>query len=99
MCSAVDDMYNKSVNLSVEFTAAFCRSEDKGQKLREAWDCQQFLRAVEDVEVWIAEMETQLSSEDIGRDLISVNNLLKRHEVRCTCTSPQARIQGVGIGS
>lgn len=59
------------------------RSEDKGQKLREAWEAQQFLRAVEDVEVWIAEMETQLSSEDTGRDLISVNNLLKRHEVGC----------------
>ncbi len=57
------------------------RSEDKGQKLRDVWEGQQFLRAVEDVEVWIAEMETQLSSEDTGRDLISVNNLLKRHEV------------------
>ena len=62
-------------------SCAPCRSEDKGQKLREAWEAQQFLRAVEDVEVWIAEMETQLSSEDTGRDLISVNSLLKRHEV------------------
>ena len=31
--------------------------------------------------MWIAEMETQLSSEDTGRDLISVNSLLKQHEV------------------
>lgn len=68
--------------LSVEYKTALCRSEDKGQKLREAWECEQFKRAVEDVEAWIVEMETQLSSEDIGRDLISVNNLLKRHEVR-----------------
>ena len=26
-------------------------------------------------------MEGQLASEDLGRDLISVNNLLKKHEV------------------
>ena len=57
------------------------RSVDKGQKLQEAWEHQQFLRAVEDVENWISEMEGQLASEDLGRDLISVNNLLKKHEV------------------
>ncbi len=70
--------YTEKLPTSIEYSY---RSEDKGQKLRDVWEGQQFLRAVEDVEVWIAEMETQLSSEDTGRDLISVNNLLKRHEV------------------
>jgi len=41
----------------------------------------QFLRAVDDVEIWIQDMCSQLASEDTGRDLISVNSLLKRHEV------------------
>ena len=57
------------------------RSSDKGQKLQEAWEQQQFLRAVEDIEDWIGDMESQMASEDLGRDLISVNNLIKKHAV------------------
>ena len=57
------------------------RSADKGRKLQEAWEQQQFLREVEDIESWIGEMESQLSSDDMGRDLISVNNLIKKHAV------------------
>jgi hypothetical protein len=57
------------------------RSADKGQKLKEAWEHQQYLHAVDDIESWIADMESQLASEDLGRDLISVNKLLKRHAV------------------
>lgn len=64
-------------NLSIYF-----RSADKGRKLQEAWEQQQFLREVEDIESWIGEMENQLASDDIGRDLISVNNLIKKHAVR-----------------
>lgn len=59
----------------------FFRSADKGQKLKEAWEHQQFLHAVDDIESWIADMESQLASEDLGRDLISVNKLLKKHAV------------------
>lgn len=58
-----------------------CRSADKGQKLKEAWEHQQYLHAVDDIESWIADMESQLASEDLGRDLISVNKLLKKHAV------------------
>jgi len=57
------------------------RSSDKGQKLQEAWEQQQFLRAVEDIEGWIGDMESQMASEDLGRDLISINNLIKKHAV------------------
>lgn len=57
------------------------RTRDRGQKLKEASEQQQFLRAVEDMEQWIAEMEGQMSSEDLGKDLISVNILIKKHAV------------------
>lgn len=57
------------------------RTHDRGQKLKEASEQQQFLRAVEDMEQWIAEMEGQMSSEDLGKDLISVNILIKKHAV------------------
>lgn len=50
--------------------------------MKQLRDLQVFEQEVEDVEDWIADMEKQLASEDFGRDLISVNNLLKSHTVR-----------------
>ena len=34
------------------------------------------------MEQWIADMEGQMASEDLGKDLISVNILIKKHAVR-----------------
>ena len=39
---------------------------------------------MEDIEDWISDMEKQMGSQDLGRDLISVNNLIKSHNVRNT---------------
>ena len=38
-----------------------------GQKLKDASEEQQFNRNIEDVEVWMAEIEGQLMSEDFGK--------------------------------
>ena len=38
-----------------------------GSKLKEANDQQQFNRNVEDIEVWLGEIEGQLMSEDFGK--------------------------------
>jgi len=71
------------LNISLFLRPSFPgRSADKGQKLKEAWEQQQFLHAVDDIETWISDMEGQMASEDLGRDLISVNKLLKKHAVR-----------------
>lgn len=40
-----------------------------------------FSRTLEDLEAWIEEVEAQLQSEDHGKDLVSVANLLKRHSL------------------
>ena len=44
-----------------------------GQKLKDASEEQGFNRNVEDVEVWMAEIEGQLMSEDFGK--VSISNL------------------------
>lgn len=54
-------------------------SEHKGSKLQEAAQQQQYNRAVEDIELWLSEVEGQLLSEDYGKDLTSVQNLQKKH--------------------
>lgn len=40
----------------------------------------QFNRAVDDLDSWCDEVEAQLASEDHGKDLTSVKNLLKKHQ-------------------
>ncbi|XP_060065678.1 spectrin alpha chain-like isoform X1 [Ylistrum balloti] len=53
---------------------------DRKQKLEDALRLQQFLRDVEDEEDWIREKEPIASSTNRGRDLIGVQNLLKKHQ-------------------
>src|SRR5687767_12277738 len=51
----------------------------KESRLAEAAQQQQFNRTVEDIEVWLGEVEGALASEDYGKDLTSVQNLQKKH--------------------
>uniref|UniRef100_A0AC34RFG6 Uncharacterized protein n=1 Tax=Panagrolaimus sp. JU765 TaxID=591449 RepID=A0AC34RFG6_9BILA len=39
------------------------------------------MASVKDLEFWLGEVETLLQSDDFGRDLISVENLLKKHQL------------------
>jgi spectrin beta len=55
-------------------------SAEKGKKLKEANDLQQFLRAIDDENIWISEAEALLTSDDVGKDLPSVQFLLKKHQ-------------------
>lgn len=50
-----------------------------GIKLREANQQQQFNRNVEDIELWLYEVQTHLDSDDYGKDLTNVQNLQKKH--------------------
>jgi spectrin alpha len=71
-------------------------SERKAAKLQEAAQQQQFNRTVEDLELWLSELEGQLLSEDLGKDLTSVQNLLKRQALlEADVASHQERIEAV----
>lgn len=54
-------------------------TDKKTRGLNEAIEEQQFNRTVEDFELWLSEVESQLMSEDYGKDLTSVQNLQKKH--------------------
>ncbi|XP_071033294.1 spectrin alpha chain [Parasteatoda tepidariorum] len=73
-------------------------TERKGSKLNEAAAQQQFNRGIEDIEIWLSEVEGQLLSEDYGKDLTSVQNLIKKHALlEADIASHQDRIDGVII--
>ncbi|XP_062560998.1 spectrin beta chain, non-erythrocytic 5 isoform X2 [Armigeres subalbatus] len=56
-------------------------SREKKECLAEAYEARLFERNLDDFNNWMDEVESQLSSEDYGKDLASVNNLLKKHEM------------------
>ena len=54
-----------------------------------------FNKALEDAYAKLAEMEKLVSSDDVGKDLRGVRDLLKKHQVRacpCSCVSVQMRV-------
>lgn len=74
------------------------QTDRKGNKLKEASQQQQFNRNIEDIEVWLGEIEGQLMSEDYGKDLTSVQNLQKKHALlEADVAAHQDRIESIGI--
>ncbi|CAF1062161.1 unnamed protein product, partial [Didymodactylos carnosus] len=57
------------------------KSSDKSLKLKEASRQQTYNAGVKDVEFWLGEIENQLANEDVGRDLASVQNMLKKQQL------------------
>lgn len=72
----------------------------KSIKLQEASQQQAYNRGIEDLELWLSEIEGQVVSEDFGKDLTSVQNLQKKHALLdADVTSHQDRVDGVRIAS
>eukprot|EP00042_Codosiga_hollandica_P029214 m.159345 g.159345 ORF g.159345 m.159345 type:complete len:2437 (+) comp53015_c0_seq1:84-7394(+) len=76
---ASDNVTSRLKALSEHWENLLAQSRDKGQKLKEADQHQQFSRRIEDMDAWCAEILSALSSDDLGRDLTSVQNLKKKH--------------------
>lgn len=57
------------------------QADRKGKYLQQANEEQMFTRNLEDFEMWLTDVEAQLASEDLGRDLSSVQVLQKRHSL------------------
>ncbi|XP_066955513.1 spectrin beta chain, non-erythrocytic 5 isoform X7 [Macrobrachium rosenbergii] len=55
-------------------------SQLKKERLNEAYQALLFNRTLDDLESWMDDVENQLQSEDHGRDLTSVQMLLKKHQ-------------------
>ncbi|KAK6020313.1 spectrin repeat-containing domain protein, partial [Ostertagia ostertagi] len=50
-------------------------------QLKEANKQKSFMAAVKDLEFWLGEVEILLQSDDYGKDLASIENLLKKHQL------------------
>jgi spectrin alpha len=68
-------------SLQEQWDELLAKSGETSQKLKEANQQQQFNTSVKDFDYWLGETEALLSSEDIGKDLPGVQNLVKKHQL------------------
>uniref|UniRef100_A0A6Q2YQH6 Spectrin alpha chain, non-erythrocytic 1 n=1 Tax=Esox lucius TaxID=8010 RepID=A0A6Q2YQH6_ESOLU len=95
---AADEVSVRMDEVSSQWKKLLEATELKGVKLREANQQQQFNRNVEDIELWLYEVEGHLSSDDYGKDLTSVQNLQKKHALlEADVAAHQDRIDGITI--
>jgi len=74
------EIADRVASLSKQWETLTANCADKGFKLSEANELQLFLRAVEDVTMWLSLAEALLTAEDFGKDLQSVKFLLTKHQ-------------------
>ena len=78
---ASDDIKKRLEELELSWQALIAASAEKKDRLQDAYRALMFNRVIDDLMVWMDEIENQLSSEDHGKDLTSVNYLLKKHQM------------------
>ncbi|XP_043282558.1 spectrin beta chain, non-erythrocytic 5 isoform X2 [Venturia canescens] len=76
---ASKEIQDRLEELETEWRVLQETSELKKNRLNDAYQALLFGRTLDEFETWMDEIETQLQSEDHGKDLSSVANLLKRH--------------------
>ncbi|XP_042537874.1 spectrin alpha chain, erythrocytic 1 [Dipodomys spectabilis] len=76
----VDQIEKKMDSANERFKNVQSLAAAHHEKLKEAYALFQFFQDLDDEESWIEEKLLRVSSQDYGRDLQSVQNLLRRHK-------------------
>ncbi|XP_062606729.1 spectrin alpha chain-like isoform X6 [Saccostrea cucullata] len=81
-CAGSEDAVQARLeSLASQWETLVAKSTEKSDKLKEANRQQTYNAGVKDMEFWLGEVEQMLSSEEYGKDLASVQNLLKKHQL------------------
>lgn len=78
---ASDDIKNKIDDIANLWTQLEAGISDKKSKLNEAIEEQIYNRNIEDVELWLNEIEQYIAIDDYGKDMNSVQNQLKKQSL------------------
>ncbi|XP_017956522.1 spectrin beta chain, non-erythrocytic 1 isoform X6 [Drosophila navojoa] len=77
---AKDEIAQQVQLLEGDWAKLKAASKAKKEKLQQAYEALAFNRSIDEFNNWMDDVEAQLSSEDYGKDLATVSNLLKKHE-------------------
>ena len=74
------------------------KTTEKTIKLKEANKQRTFNAAVKDIDFWLGEVESLLKSDDSGKDLSSVQNLIKKHQlIEADIASHEDRVKDMNV--
>ncbi len=81
-CSGSESAVNERIQkLAAEWETLTSKSQEKSEKLKEANRQRMYTAAVKDLEFWLGEVEHMLENEDYGKDLATVQALVKKHQL------------------
>nr|CAD2183234.1 unnamed protein product [Meloidogyne enterolobii] len=81
-CGGGEDAVSQRLNaLNDQWELLVKTSTEKIARLKEANKQKTFIESMKDLEFWLGEVETLLSSKDTDCDLPSIENLLKKHQL------------------
>ena len=81
-CSGSDEAVKTRLESIVEqWEVLTQKTSEKSMKLKEANRQRTFIAAVKDLDFWLSEVKSLLNTDESGKDLASVQNLTKKHQV------------------
>ncbi|XP_063713105.1 spectrin alpha chain-like isoform X2 [Symsagittifera roscoffensis] len=91
-----DEIHDRNQELKSEFGQLEDETRQKEVLIVAAIDAQAYYRGVEDLELWMSEIEAHLASDDYGKDLASCHNLIKKHQLlEVDVQQHRDRVEGV----
>lgn len=96
-CAGSEEAVRKRlVSIADQWEFLTQKTTEKTVKLKEANKQRTYIAAVKDLDFWLGEVESLLTSEDAGKDLASVQNLMKKHQlVEADVEAHDDRIKGL----
>ncbi|XP_075238969.1 spectrin alpha chain-like isoform X4 [Convolutriloba macropyga] len=89
-------IHDRIQELKSEFGQLESETREKEVLIVAAIDGQAYYRGVEDLELWMSEIEAHLASDDYGKDLASCHNLIKKHQLlEVDVQQHRDRVEGV----
>merc|ERR1711963_1355782 len=81
-CAGSEDAVKQRLeSISSQKEVLWIKTSEKTMKLKEANRQRTFIAAVKDLDFWLGEVESLLNTDDVGKDLASVLNLMKKHQL------------------
>merc|ERR1711963_165574 len=81
-CAGSEDAVKQRLeSISSQKEVLWIKTSEKTMKLKEASRQRTFIAAVKDLDFWLGEVESLLNTDDVGKDLASVLNLMKKHQL------------------
>merc|ERR1739844_743760 len=81
-CAGSEDaVQHRLESISEQWELLTHKTSEKSMKLKEANRQRTFIAAVKDLDFWLDEVNSLLNTDDSGKDLASVQNLTKKHQL------------------